>query len=172
MLIIGGRSALKENDTGTLQDIDQMALMQPITKWARICHHTERIPFYVAMAFRQALSGRPGPVYLELPMDIPFAKVDEKKVEYPKNYRTEARPAGDPAVVAQIRAHPDVDQVLPQNNVEIMVSNVGGVFFYLRLIGLQEGDTAGVLDRCGTALIEGQLPQPYTNGVAVLLLLM
>jgi ABC-type antimicrobial peptide transport system permease subunit len=73
----------------------------------------------------------------------------------------------DPAVVAQIRAHPDVDQVLPQNNVEVMVSNVGGVFFYFRLIGLQEGDTATVLDRCGTALVEGQLPQPYTNGVAL-----
>ena len=73
----------------------------------------------------------------------------------------------DPTTVAQIRAHPDVDQVLPQNNVEIMVSNVGGVFFYFRLIGLQEGDTAAVLDRCGTALVEGQPPQPYTNGVAL-----
>jgi acetolactate synthase-1/2/3 large subunit len=101
MLIIGGRSALKENDIGTLQDIDQMALMQPITKWARICHHTQRIPFYIAMAFRQALSGRPGPVYLELPMDILFGKVEEKKVEYPEKYRTEAKPAGDPALVAE-----------------------------------------------------------------------
>jgi ABC-type lipoprotein release transport system permease subunit len=73
----------------------------------------------------------------------------------------------DPAIVAQIRAHPDVAQVLPQNNVEIMVSNVGGVFFYFRLIGLQEKDAAVVLDRCSTTLVEGQLPQPYTNGVAL-----
>ncbi len=101
MLILGGRSSLKENDIGTLQDIDQMALMQPITKWARICHHTHRIPFYVASAYRQALSGRPGPVYLELPMDILFAKVEASKVEFPENYRTEAKPAGDPALVAQ-----------------------------------------------------------------------
>jgi ABC-type antimicrobial peptide transport system permease subunit len=73
----------------------------------------------------------------------------------------------DPVVVAQVRAHPDVAQVLPQNNVEIMVSNVGGVFFYFRLIGLQEEDTAAVLDRCSTTLVEGELPQPYTNGVAL-----
>ena len=73
----------------------------------------------------------------------------------------------DPAVVAQIRAHPDVDQVLPQNNVEIMVSNVGGVFFYFRLIGPQEADVATVLAHSGVTLIEGQLPQPYTNGVAL-----
>lgn len=99
MLIIGGRSALKENDTGTLQDIDQMALMQPITKWARICHHTHRIPFYIATAFRQALSDRPGPVYLELPMDILYGEVDASKVAFPENYRTNARPAGDPALI-------------------------------------------------------------------------
>ncbi|MDD5223788.1 MAG: thiamine pyrophosphate-binding protein [bacterium] len=101
MLILGGRSSLKENDIGTLQDIDQMSLMRPITKWARICHHTHRIPFYIATAYRQALSGRPGPVYLELPMDILFAKVEESKVEFPERYRTEAKPAGDPALVAE-----------------------------------------------------------------------
>jgi ABC-type lipoprotein release transport system permease subunit len=73
----------------------------------------------------------------------------------------------DPAVVAQVRANPDVDQVLPQNNLEIMVPNVGGISFYFRLIGLQEEDTTTVLSRCGTTLVEGQLPQPHTNGVAL-----
>jgi acetolactate synthase-1/2/3 large subunit len=68
LLVLGGRSALAENDTGSLQDIDQIALMKPITKWARICHHTHRIPEYVAMAYRHALGGRPGPVYLEIPV--------------------------------------------------------------------------------------------------------
>lgn len=97
MLILGGRSPLKENDTGTLQDFDQMALMQPITKWARICHQTKRIPEYMSMAFRHALSGRPGPVYLELPMDVLYRSVEESKVNYPAHYRTNAKPAGDPA---------------------------------------------------------------------------
>jgi ABC-type lipoprotein release transport system permease subunit len=73
----------------------------------------------------------------------------------------------DPAVAAQIRAHPDVAQVLPQNNMEIAVPNVGGDYFPFRLIGLQEADVATVLAQCGVTLIEGQLPQPRTNGVAL-----
>ncbi len=73
----------------------------------------------------------------------------------------------DPVVVAQIRTHPDVAQVLPQNNVEIAVPNVGGLAFYFRLFGLQEADMGTVLTQSGVTLSEGQLPQPYTNGVAL-----
>lgn len=101
MLVIGGRSSLKTNDMGTLQDMDQMALMKPITKWARICHHTKRLPEYIAMAFRNALSGRPGPVYLEVPMDVLFKKIDEEKAIFPENYRSDIKPAGDPDAVSR-----------------------------------------------------------------------
>jgi ABC-type antimicrobial peptide transport system permease subunit len=73
----------------------------------------------------------------------------------------------DPAVAAQIRAHPDVAQALPQNNVEITVPNVGGLGFDFRLLGLRETDVGTVLAQSGVTLIEGQLPQPRTNGVAL-----
>ena len=73
----------------------------------------------------------------------------------------------DPAAAAQIRTHPDVAQVLPQNNVEIGVPNVGGLVFYFRLLGLQEADVDTVLAQSGVTLVEGQLPQPRTNGVAL-----
>jgi len=104
MLVLGGRSALGENDIGSLQDINQMALMQPVTKWARICHHTRRIPEYMSMAYRHALSGRPGPVYLELPMDVLFGKVEASNVSFPSNYRSLARPAGDPQSLKEAAA--------------------------------------------------------------------
>jgi ABC-type antimicrobial peptide transport system permease subunit len=73
----------------------------------------------------------------------------------------------DPAVTAQIRAHPDVAQVLPQNNVEILVPNVGGLSFDFRLLGLREAAVAQVLAHSGVTLVEGQLPQPRTNGVVL-----
>jgi ABC-type lipoprotein release transport system permease subunit len=71
----------------------------------------------------------------------------------------------EPAVVTQIRAHPDVARVLAQNNVEIAVPL--GVDTSFRLIGLQEADVPAVLAQCGVTLIEGQLPQPRTNGLAL-----
>jgi len=94
MILIGGRSPLLDDETLPLQGgIDQVALMRPITKWARSVTHTDRIPEYVAMAFRQAVSGRPGPVFLELPIDVLFARVEEEKVTFPENYRPKS-PAG------------------------------------------------------------------------------
>jgi acetolactate synthase I/II/III large subunit len=94
MVLIGGRSPLLDDELLPLQGgIDQVALMRPITKWARSVVHTARIPEYVAMAFRQAASGRPGPVFLELPIDVLFARAEEESVVFPQNYRPKS-PAG------------------------------------------------------------------------------
>jgi thiamine pyrophosphate-dependent acetolactate synthase large subunit-like protein len=92
MLLIGGRSPLSDDDRLPLQAVDQMGLMRPITKWARSVTHTNRIPEYVAAAFRHAISGRPGPVFLELPIDVLFARAEEESVEFPENYRPQTRP--------------------------------------------------------------------------------
>ena len=57
--------------------------MRPITKWAHRITHTHRIPDLVAQALRTATTGRPGPVFLELPIDVLFARVDEEQVIFP-----------------------------------------------------------------------------------------
>ena len=94
MVLFGGRSPLLDDELLPLQGgIDQVALMRPVTKWARSVVHTARIPEYVAMAFRQAVSGRPGPVFLELPIDVLFARAEEESVVFPQNYRPKS-PAG------------------------------------------------------------------------------
>ena len=92
MVLIGGRSPLADDDKLPLQAVDQMGIMRPITKWARSVTHTARIPEYVAAAFRYAVSGRPGPVFLELPIDVLFAQADEAAVEFPQHYRPESVP--------------------------------------------------------------------------------
>ena len=67
--------------------------MKPVTKWAAVCPATDRIPEYVAIAFRHALAPPRGPVYLELPADILFADGDAE----PITFRAPARAFGDPA---------------------------------------------------------------------------
>ena len=52
MIVFGGRSPLFDFDRGALQDIDQVRLMEPITKWARAVYDLKRIPEYVSAAFR------------------------------------------------------------------------------------------------------------------------
>jgi ABC-type lipoprotein release transport system permease subunit len=81
--------------------------------------------------------------------------------------QTDPVTALEAGVTDRIRAHPDVAHVLPQTNVEIGVPNVGGLGFYLRLLGLQEGDMKTVLIQSDVTLAEGRLPEPGTPGVAL-----
>jgi acetolactate synthase-1/2/3 large subunit len=103
MLLIGGAAPLRDAETLPLQGgFDQVALFTPITKWAHRVTHTERIPELVAQALRIATSGRPGPVYLDIPIDVLFAPVDEARVSFPKPVQPQSAPA--PAAEAVARA--------------------------------------------------------------------
>ena len=101
VLSLCATSPLAENDRGVEQDLDQLSIMKPVTKWARTVHTLERIPEYMAMAFRELFSGKPGPVFLEIPSDILFSEIDEDEVPFPDRYRTGARPGGDPNRIDQ-----------------------------------------------------------------------
>ena len=93
-LFIAGAAPLRESETLPLQGgIDQVAMAAPVTKWSHRVTHTERIPDLVAQALRTATSGRPGPVFLELPIDVLFARVDEDKVAFPEKIAPDAAPA-------------------------------------------------------------------------------
>ncbi|MEP9378506.1 thiamine pyrophosphate-binding protein [Aquabacter sp. CN5-332] len=84
VVALGGASPLAEYGTGSFQEIDQLAIMRPVTKWAERVHEARRIPELIVRAFREAMSGRPGPVYLDLPGDVLYAEVDEAAVEWPR----------------------------------------------------------------------------------------
>jgi acetolactate synthase I/II/III large subunit len=101
MLIIGGRSPLVRFEMGALQDMDHTEMLKPITKFAKCVHQTERIPEYISMAFRAAMTGRQGPAFLEIPTDVLFKKVEEDQVFFPQSYRPQGRVYPDPKVVRQ-----------------------------------------------------------------------
>jgi thiamine pyrophosphate-dependent acetolactate synthase large subunit-like protein len=100
VIAIGGSAPMRGWTLDTFQEMDQVPMMRPIVKSAYRVDLGYRIPEYISIAFREALDGKRGPVYLDLPGDILAGKVDEDKINWVKgNYRTEARPAGDPALV-------------------------------------------------------------------------
>jgi len=76
MLVIGGAAPLSTSLMGALQEIPgTVEMMRPITTWSASVPFTKRIPDYLAQAFRVALTGRYGPVFLEIPSDILFGRV-------------------------------------------------------------------------------------------------
>lgn len=99
VIAIAGKSSFSDLDTGAHTEMDQLDLVRPLVKWGRTVYETRRIPEYISMAFRHALAGRPGPAYLDIPLDVMEKSVDEDKALYPKNHRTENRPQGDPKAI-------------------------------------------------------------------------
>jgi len=80
LVLISGSVGLESIEKLDLQDMRQAPVIEPIVKRAFVCHSPQRIPEFVDLAFRNAVSGRPGPVYLELPVDVLNAGVDPGKV--------------------------------------------------------------------------------------------
>lgn len=80
MLIIGAQANTRSFDRGAGMSADHIPIMAPVTKFAARVLQTERIPEYVEIAWRKMWSGSPGPVFLEIPVDILSARAEPKRV--------------------------------------------------------------------------------------------
>lgn len=99
VVAVGGSSSVLELGTGAFQEIDQVAIMRPITKWAERVYEARRIPELLNKAFQTACSGKPGPVYLDLPGSVLYEEIEESDIEWPDYSRglRLGRSGGDPA---------------------------------------------------------------------------
>jgi 2-hydroxyacyl-CoA lyase 1 len=80
MILIGGASATYQNGMGSFQEERQVQIASPFCKFAHAVEHVHRIPFYVEMAVRYSIYGRPGATYLDMPDDIFLGEVEEDHV--------------------------------------------------------------------------------------------
>ncbi len=64
----------------TLTELDQRALMRPLTKWNAVIDRAEDIPRVFRAAFEAMTSGRPGSAHLALPFDVQKAPVARSEV--------------------------------------------------------------------------------------------
>ena len=83
MLVLSGqvkRADLKGN-TGVrqmgVQEIDIVSMVAPITKYAVTVMDPMEIRFHMEKAVQMALTGRPGPVWIDLPLDVQGAMIDD-----------------------------------------------------------------------------------------------
>ena len=110
MVLIGGQGPSFFREMGSLQEMDHVTLMRSITKWSATVPEWRRLPDYLAMAFRKATTGVPGPVFLEMPIDILMNMDNDDGVSFPQNYRTESALGGDPAGIEAAAAALSVAQ--------------------------------------------------------------
>ncbi len=99
LVAIGGSSAAIQFGMEAFQEMDQVAVFRPVTKWAERVLRRQAHPRHGGTAFRQATAGRPGPVYLDLPGDVLGEKIEEASVTYSAPWKPSPRSLGDPAAI-------------------------------------------------------------------------
>ncbi|GAA1876059.1 acetolactate synthase [Asanoa iriomotensis] len=73
VMVIGGRAPAMRWGAGSLQELDHVPLVAPITKHAATVFATDEIPGAVRAALGTALTPHRGPVFLDLPLEIVFS---------------------------------------------------------------------------------------------------
>jgi acetolactate synthase-1/2/3 large subunit/sulfoacetaldehyde acetyltransferase len=95
--LVGG-VPLEHSQKDAFQDYDLVSMFRPVTKLAVQIAKPERIPELLRSALRAAMSGRPGPVYVEIPRDVLNEQVLQASLAEPGQYR----------VTHPLPPHPDV----------------------------------------------------------------
>ena len=96
IVVIAGRGPTRNAHRGASQEIDQVQMFRPITKWAVRVDRPDLVVEVLRQAFTYARSGKPGPVLVDVPIDIGAAQVEFHPYV----------PAGAP-----LRARGDADQI-------------------------------------------------------------
>jgi acetolactate synthase-1/2/3 large subunit len=102
LLLVGGAAPLGLRGLGALQETEQVGLLRPITKGAFTVAETRQIPQVLTTAIRTALTGRPGPVFVEIPVDLLLTQVEDRLAPIPTGYVHRSPVLADPADVERL----------------------------------------------------------------------
>ena len=83
VVAITGQVASPFIGTDAFQEADVLGLSLACTKHSFIVQSIDELPEVIAEAFQIAQSGRPGPVLIDVPKDVQFAKIERQPLVYP-----------------------------------------------------------------------------------------
>jgi len=105
LVIFGGAAATLLKGRGALQDIDQVSLMESITKWAVSLKTVNSIGPTVERALELAQDGVPGPVFIEVPIDLLYAEDLVRDMFMKESGVKDAKNLGSKALELYMRGH-------------------------------------------------------------------
>jgi len=154
VVALGGASAVAQAGMGAFQEMDQVGMFKPITKWSERVIDTRRIPEIINKAFRVATSGQPGPVYVDLPGDVLYRRIEEEEVLFPQRPHSVPRVSGDPVMVERAIA------MLKQAQRPIVLTGTG-VFWSGAMEELKEFVELGGIPFYTTPQGRGVIPEDH-----------
>jgi acetolactate synthase-1/2/3 large subunit len=106
VLCLTGDTHTHMRGKGVLQEIERKSdsdfprILEPVTKRSWQVSHPNQLPSIMQRAFNQMLTGRKGPVHIDLPMDVQ-AKAIETEIPEPNKRRAGGRILGDPKLIRE-----------------------------------------------------------------------
>jgi acetolactate synthase-1/2/3 large subunit len=100
VMLFAGSSSTHILGKGSMQEIyyngfeDAISVLRPVTKGAWLCVRPDTVIEVLNQAYKVATTGKPGPVFVQLPLDVQLAEI-EGEIESPKRRTAVARPRPD-----------------------------------------------------------------------------
>lgn len=127
MLVLGGATSDILKGRASLQDIDQFALLKPHVKWSAHVASVDAIVPTLEKALFYAQDGTPGPVFVELPVDVLYPKKTSTAVF------NKMKPAQNTLVGKVISAYVDVRLTYPNHPQPMsLLPQVGLRYFFVQ----------------------------------------
>jgi acetolactate synthase I/II/III large subunit len=101
MLVLGGRAPAFRWGQGSLQEIDHVPFVSPVTKLARTAQSTAEIPGLVDEALRASVEPPPGPTFVDFPLDQVFMEAEVDAAEPASLPDPAALPGADAGAIEQ-----------------------------------------------------------------------
>jgi len=105
LILFGGATATLLKGRGALQDIDQLSVMKPITKWATTVKTLPSLGATVERAIAVATEGVPGPVFVEVPVDLLYPEAIVRSWYEKEAGLGKAKGIGAKALELYVRGH-------------------------------------------------------------------
>src|SRR5947207_13392166 len=100
MLVLGGRAPQMRWGQGSLQELDHVPFVRPLTRSARTATETAEIPELIDEALAAALLPPTGPAFVDLPLDVVFMEAEETSIDEGLPSAADLPPAPDEAIAA------------------------------------------------------------------------
>jgi acetolactate synthase-1/2/3 large subunit len=154
MLVIGGRAPDFRWGQGSLQEYEQVPVVQQVTKKAVTVHDAGRVHIAAHELWHEALAGAPGATFMDVPMDVMVTGVEESGVEWPD------APAGSPDPDRELVAQ--AAELIRQAERPVVISGTG-VYWHHGETGLRRLAEAAGLPVYMNGLGRGTLPADHPN---------
>jgi acetolactate synthase-1/2/3 large subunit len=105
LVLFGGATATVLKGRGALQDIDQMSLIKPAVKWAAKCSTVGQLAPTIERALHIAQAGIPGPVFIEVPVDVLYPERIVREWYIKESGVENAKTLGQKALGAYLKGH-------------------------------------------------------------------